>query len=113
MDYYSQCLKREECYKCMQEPLQFKMDYFKKCQEKKMCNDCVQLPAEHYFNQMPSNCGPNVEYSCMNTSQYCPQHNANDYEWIFSQPNKYNALMELRNILYPENCFLDDEFVYE
>lgn len=110
MDYYNQCLKHKECYKCMQDSPEFKMDYFKKCHEKKMCNECINLESNRYFNQMPCNCGPNVEYSCMNTSQYCPQHNANDYEWIFNQPNKYNALMELRNLLYPQNCLGDHEY---
>ena len=110
MDYYNACLKKKECYECMQEPLQFKMDYFKKCQEKKRCNNCVHLPPEHYFNQMPSNCGPNVEYSCMRTGEYCPQHNGSEYEWIFSLPDKYNALLQLRDILYPDNCFQEDEY---
>ena len=110
MDYYNDCLKREECYECQRKPRQFKMDYFRKCHDKIKCDSCIQTPPTHYFNQMPSSCGPPPEFSCMKTADMCPQHNGSDFEWIFSVPDKYNALMGLRNILYPDNCFEDDMY---
>lgn len=108
MDYYNEYLKRRECYQCMQEPLQFKMDYFNKCLDKKRCDNCIKLYSEYYFNQMPKECGQTPEFSCMHTGQYCHQHNGSDYEWIFNLPDKYNALLELRKIIYPDNCFDED-----
>lgn len=116
MDYYQDCMKRDECYKCKSEPIQFKNDYFKKCQEKKKCDACIELPPIHDFNKMPEECGPNVEYSCMKTGYSCPQYNGSDHDWIFSVPSQYNALVNLRNVLYPnqeeEQCFIDDEYKF-
>lgn len=116
MDYYNDCMKRQECLNCENQPHRYLEDTetreFKEFvkQQSNGCNECIELPPKHYFNQMPSSCGSNVEYSCLNTGFTCPQHNASPYEWIFSLPNAYRAQVLLRDIIDPDNCLYEDEF---
>lgn len=110
-----ECDRQKRCIACMETPIPVLKRLPYPPSDCFASGNCITVPPEFYFSLLPpSVCGTrSPEFSCMRTGCICPQHNATDYEWIFSMPNKYNALLGLRERLYPNNCFYDDVADFE